>query len=168
MKTQEMVAKHFGLMYQTAAANLDGVTHEQSLAQPPQGGNCANWILGHLMNVQNGVMRLLGEKPVWESDQLARAGFVPITRTTEAIDWKVLRDRFLGSRERCLAAISALSDDAMAESVPHPFGGTCSRAELLIILAFHQAYHARQLAMSRRIAGLEGAVKGPGQTLARV
>ena len=71
-------------------------------------------------------------------------------------------------RERCLAAISALSDDAMAESVPHPFGGTCTRAELLNILAFHQAYHAGQLAMSRRIAGLEGAVKGPGQTLAKV
>jgi uncharacterized damage-inducible protein DinB len=33
----------------------------------------------------------------------------------------------------------------------------------LNLLAFHQTYHTGQLAMSRRIAGLEGAVKGPGQ-----
>jgi uncharacterized damage-inducible protein DinB len=164
MKPQEIVAMQFGLMYQTAAANLDGLTHEQSLEQPPQGGNCANWILGHLTNVQNGVMGLLGEKPVWESDQLARAGFDPITRPTDAIDWTTLRDRFLGSRERCLKAISALSDEALAESLPHPFGGTASRVELLSLLAFHQAYHGGQLALARRVAGLEGAVKGPGQT----
>jgi uncharacterized damage-inducible protein DinB len=163
MNTQEAVAQHFRLMYQTAAANLDRLTHEQSLVQPSPGGNCANWILGHLVSVHNGVMGLLGEKPVWESSQLARAGDDPITGPANAIDWNTLRDRFLGSRERCLAAISALSGDALAESVPHPFGGTCSRAELLNLLAFHQTYHTGQLALSRRIAGLEGAVKGPRQ-----
>jgi len=163
MSTQELMAQNFGMMYQTAAANLDGLTHEQSLVQPSHGGNCANWILGHLVKMQNGVMRLIGEKPVWESDQLLRAGFGAITGPDHAIDWDILKDRFLGSRERCLAAISALSDDALAETLPHPFGGTCSRAELLNLLAFHQSYHTGQLALARRIAGLDGAVKGPGQ-----
>jgi len=163
MKTQEIVAQHFRLMYQTAAANLDGLTQEQSLIQPSPGGNCANWILGHLMNVHNGVMNLVDEKPVWESGQLARAGEDPITGPTNAIDWNTMRERFLGSKERCLAAISALSDKALAEPVPHPFGGTTSRAELLNLLAFHQTYHVGQLAVSRRIAGLAGAVKGPRQ-----
>jgi len=163
MNTKKGIAQHFELMYKVAAANLDGITPEQSLAQPSPGGNCANWILGHLVNVQNGVMQLLGEKPVWESEQLARAGFDPITSTTNAIDWNTLRGRFLGSRDRCMAAISSLSDEALDESVPHPFGGSCSRAELLNTLAFHQTYHGGQLAVSRRIAGLEGAVKAPGQ-----
>lgn len=168
MKQQESLSQHFGLMYQTAGANLSGVTHEQSLAQPAPGGNCANWILGHLTNVQNGVMGLIGEKPVWESEQLRRAGFEPITGPSKAIDWDTLRDRFLGSKERCLAAVSRLSDQALAESVPHPFGGTCSRAELLNTLAFHQTYHAGQLALARRVAGLEGVIKGPGQAKAAV
>jgi len=150
-------------MYQTAAANLDGLTQDQSLIQPSGGGNCANWILGHLMNVHNGVMKLAGEKPVWESDQLTRAGVEPIIGPSNAIEWNTMRDRFLGAKERCLAAISALSDKALAETVPHPFGGTTTRAELLNTLAFHQTYHVGQLALSRRIAGLEGAVKGPGQ-----
>ena len=163
MKVQDAVAQNFGYTYMVAAANLDGMTHEQSLAQPPSGGNCANWILGHLTNVQNGVMQLAGEKPVWESEQLARASFEPITGSSQAIDWNTMRDRFLGSKDRCLKAISALSDASLAESVPHPFGGMSTRAELLNTLAFHQAYHAGQLGIARRIAGLEGAVKAPGQ-----
>jgi len=163
MKVQEAMAQHFGLMYTVAAANLEGLTPEQSLAQPSPGGNCANWILGHLTDVQNGAMQLLGEKPVWESDQLKRASYDPITGPGGAIDWNTLRSHFLGSRERCLAAVSRLSDEALAETVPNPFGGTSTRAELLNLLAFHQTYHAGQLAISRRIAGLEGAVKGPGQ-----
>lgn len=167
MKQQESLAQHFGLMYHTAARNLDGMNQEHSLAQPA-GGNCANWILGHLTNVQNGVMGLLEEQPVWESEQLKRAGFDPITAPSNAIEWNTLRDRFLGSKERCLAAVSRLTDPALAETVPHPFGGTCSRAELLNVLAFHQTYHAGQLAMARRAAGLEGVIKGPGQAQATV
>jgi len=167
MKAQEALAQQFGLMYQTAAANLEGMTHEQSLAQPSPGGNCANWILGHLVNVQNGAMQLLGEKSVWENEQLARAGSDPITGSSNAIDWDTLRSRFLGSRERCLKAISALPDEALAETVPHPFGGSCSRAELLNLLAFHQTYHTGQLGMSRRIAGLTGVIKGPRQAQAQ-
>ena len=163
MNLQEAIAQQFGFIYKITATNLEGMTSEQSLAQPSPGGNCANWILGHLTNVQNGVMQVLGEKPVWESEELARAGTEPIVGRHAAIDWTTLKERFLGSRERCLAAISSLSDKGLAESVPHPFGGTCSRAELLNLLAFHQAYHVGQLGMSRRIAGLEGAVKGPGQ-----
>jgi len=163
MNSQQVIAHQFGLVYRMIADNVDGMTAEQSLAQPSPGGNCANWIVGHLTNVQNGVMGLIGQKPAWESDQLANAGWDPINGSAKAIPWETMRDRILGSRERCLAAIASLSDEQMAEAVPHPFGGTTSRAELLSTLAFHQAYHAGQLGIVRRVAGLEGAVKGPGQ-----
>jgi uncharacterized damage-inducible protein DinB len=163
MRIQEALAQQFGLVYTVADANLAGMTQEQSLAQPSPGGNCANWILGHLVNVHNGVMQLAGEKPVWESEQLARAGIEGIAKPSQAIDWNTMRDRFLGSRERCLKAVSTLSDASLAESVPHPFGGMTTRGELLNLLAFHQAYHAGQLGVARRVAGLEGAIKAPGQ-----
>jgi uncharacterized damage-inducible protein DinB len=166
MSAQKSLAQHFGLMYQLMATNLAGMTREHSLVQPSPGGNCANWILGHVTNVHNGVMELIGERPVWESEQLQRAGFDPITKAQQAIEWDTLRDRFLGSRERCLSALAQLSDDKLLEAVPHPFGGTCTRAELLNILAFHQAYHVGQIALLRRVAGLEGVVKGPGQVQA--
>jgi len=167
MNVQQAVAKQFEFIYQTAAANLGGLTQEQSLARPSHGGNCANWILGHLTNVQNGVMQLLGEKPVWESEQLSRASFEPIRTSSEAIEWNTMRDRFLGSRDRCLAGIARVSEAAMAETVPHPFGGSTTRGELLNLLAFHQAYHTGQLGLARRFAGLEGAVKAPRQSQAQ-
>jgi hypothetical protein len=163
MSARELLVHQYGLVYMTAAANLAGVTHEQSLAQPAGGGNCANWILGHLVNVHNAVMGEAGAAPVWESEQLTRAGFEPITGASEAIEWDTLLERFLGSRDRCLAALGALSDAVLEEQVPHPFGGMCSRAELLSTLAYHQAYHVGQPAMARRTAGLPGAVRGPGQ-----
>src|SRR5262245_53765095 len=163
MKIQPLIAHQFDLVYRMIADNVEGMSAEQSLAQPSPGGNCANWILGHLTNVQNGVMRLVGHEPVWESEQLAHAGWEPITGPKPAIAWDTMRDRVLGTPEHCVAAITSLSDETMGAEVPHPFGGTTSRAELLSLLAFHQGYHAGQLAIARRVAGLEGVVKGPGQ-----
>jgi hypothetical protein len=120
MTSQQSLAQHFGFMYQVAAANLDGITQEQSLAQPSPGGNCANWILGHIVDVQNAVMGLVSQAPVWENDQLRRASYDPITRPAEAIDWETMKSRFLASKERCLSAMASTSDAALAEKVPHP------------------------------------------------
>ena len=163
MTRQEMLALHIGVVYDIIERNVEGMTHEQSLARPAAGGNCANWILGHLVGAHNGMMQVLGADPVWEGDELARAGFDPIEGSDRAIEWDTLRDRLLGSRERCLAAVRALTDDALAEELPAPFGGTTSRAGLLTVLAFHQTYHAGQLGLARRFAGLPGVIKGPGQ-----
>jgi uncharacterized damage-inducible protein DinB len=164
MTKQEIFTQQFAMLYSVAASNLAGMTHEQSLARPESGGNCANWILGHIVNVHNSLMRLLGEEPVWASEQLMLAGFDPITGPENAIDWDTLRSRFLGSRDRCLAAVAKLSDEALVQGgLPHPFGGTATREELLSLIAFHQTYHCGQLGIARRFAGLDGAVKGPGQ-----
>ena len=163
MDTPKGLAHQFRLIYGVAKTNLAEMTAEHSLAQAAPNGNCANWILGHLTNVQNGVMKLLGETPVWESDQLSRAGWDPITHRANAIDWDTLTSKFLDSEARCIAAIEKLTDASLDEQVPHPFGGTTSRNELLHTLAFHQAYHVGQLGMARRGAGLEGALRGPGQ-----
>ena len=163
MTLQASLARHFDLLYASAAANLEGMTAGESLARPHPGGNCANWVLGHLVNVHNGVMGVLGEPLVWESEQLARAGFDPIESLEDAIDWDAMTERFLGSRERCVAAIERLSGEALAEQLVDPFGERTTRGQLLTLLAFHQAYHVGQLGVLRRVAGLPGAVKGPGQ-----
>jgi uncharacterized damage-inducible protein DinB len=163
MTVQQLLAHQFGMMYGTAARNLERMTHEHSLVQPGTGGNCANWILGHLVNVQNGVMQVVGAEPVWQSEELKRAGFDPIIEPDNAIDFDTLKDRFLASREQCVTAIAGLSDEALAQELPDPFGGVTTRAQLLSVLSYHQAYHVGQIGIIRRIAGLEGAIKGPGQ-----
>jgi uncharacterized damage-inducible protein DinB len=110
-------------------------------------------------------MRIIGAPPVWESEQLERARFDhPIRDAADAIDWDTLVDRFNASRNACLAALSALSDESLAEKMPGPFGDPSTRAGLLSILSFHQAYHTGQLGMARRAAGKKAAILAPGQT----
>ena len=164
MTGRDLLVQQFGAIYSVIARNLDGLTHADSLAPAAGGGNTANWILGHLVNVQNQVMRVIGAPPVWESEQLQRARFDhPIRAAAEAIDWDTLVDRFYASRNPCLNALAALSDESLAEKMPGPFGDPSTRAGVLGTLSFHQAYHAGQLGMARRAAGKKAAILAPGQ-----
>ena len=154
------------LAYRTIAMNTQGMSHEDSIRQPSPGGNCANWILGHVTRVQNQIMELLEEAPAWDSEALERTAR-PITTEAEAIDWDAMRREFLASEERCLAAIERLSDEKLDEpGYPNPLGGEMRYGELLNFLGFHQCYHAGQIGMSRRLAGLDGVIRGPQERAA--
>ncbi len=66
--------------------NLEGISHEQSLMQPKPGGNCSNWVIGHLVTVYNKVLPLLGQEPVDSAGDLNRyaRGSPALTRASEA------------------------------------------------------------------------------------
>jgi uncharacterized damage-inducible protein DinB len=164
MTGRDMLVQQFGAIYGVIARNVDGLTHADSLAPAAGGGNTANWILGHVVNVQNTMMQVIGAPPVWESEQLERARFDhPIRDASDAIDWETLVERFNASREACLAALAALSDESLAEKMPDPFGNDSTRAGLLGVFVIHQCYHAGQLGMARRAAGKKAAILAPGQ-----
>jgi uncharacterized damage-inducible protein DinB len=160
---QDLLAQQYDLVYGTALANLAGMTPDDALAEPAGGANTASWILGHLIFMHNGAMRLLGEEPVVPDEELAGAAPEPADRPDEPMNWNRLMSRFAESKDRCLAAIAAVSDEALADPMPHPFGGDSTRGELLQLVAMHGTYHAGQLAMCRRAAGRAGVIKGPGQ-----
>ena len=107
-------------------------------------------------------MDLIGEGAVWETQDLARATSEPITGADEAIDWDTARAKLLASENRCLAAIEDLTDEKLGEGgFQNPLGGDLTRGGLLNVLAYHQAYHAGQLGLARRISGLEGVLTPP-------
>jgi uncharacterized damage-inducible protein DinB len=165
MNARDILVQQFGAIYAVIALNIEGLTQAESLAPAAGGGNTANWILGHLVNVQNGVMSIIGATPVWESDQLERARFDhPIRDAADAIDWDPLVERFNASRDVCIAALASLTEEALAEPMSDPFGNVTTRAGMLSILAGHQWYHAGQLGMARRAAGLRTAILAPGQS----
>lgn len=162
MKAKDALKTQYHFFYLTTKGNLSGVTAEDSLVQPSPGGNCTNWILGHVVSAHNGVMGLLNETPVWESEQLERAGSDPITSADVAIDWDAMVSHLIGSEDRCLAAIDALTDEQLDEGgFTDPFGNEVTRGEFLNLMAVHQNYHAGQLGMSRRLAGLPGVIRQP-------
>lgn len=166
MEATHAIQAQYRLAYRTIAMNTEGMSHEDSVRQPSPGGNCANWILGHVTAVQNEVMKLLGEAPAWDSEALDRTER-PITSEAEAIDWDAMRKAFLASEKRCLAAIERLTDEKLDEpGYPNPLGGELRFGELLNFLAFHQCYHAGQIGMARRVAGLEGVIRSPQERTA--
>ena len=161
MNATDAIKTHYALAFRTIAMNTEGMSHEDSIRQPTPAGNCANWIVGHVTAVQNEVMKLLGEAPAWDSEALDRTA-QPITTGAEAIDWVVMRDALLGAEERCLAAIDRLAPEKLDEpGYPNPLGGELTFGQLLNFLGFHQCYHAGQIGLARRLAGLDGVIKGP-------
>ena len=163
MTTTQILKLQLDFVYTSVEANTAGMSAEDSLAAPESGGNCANWILGHLTHVQNRLHALLGAAPAWIDESLERDWDEPIDGPDTALDFMAMREAFLDSKARCLEAMESQTPEALAEDgFPSPFGGMATREWILAVLTFHQAYHAGQLAVARRVAGYAGVFKQPG------
>lgn len=142
--------------------NLGGLGHEDSLVQPRPGGNCLNWVLGHLLWVYDGLLPLLGQQPVLGQKTLehyARGGR-PIEDGTEAIGFDKLLTSWKEAIERVDAGLAALAPDVLDRPAQSPNGNPNETVRtLLTTVMFHQAYHAGQTALLRRVAGKEGAIR---------
>ncbi|HLF89070.1 MAG TPA: hypothetical protein VI451_09010 [Anaerolineales bacterium] len=65
----QALIKMFGYNLKLIVEQLTGMTHEESLFQPPFEGNCINWVLGHLVSSRSTPMKLIGAQPVWTDEQ---------------------------------------------------------------------------------------------------
>lgn len=134
---------------------LDGITHEDTLVQPPC-GNCVNWVLGHILAHRNLMLAALGAEPVWDRGMESRyvRGSEPVRGEGPGVErLGRLREELERSRERLAQALRQASEQDLAR----PAGsGTVGRQ--LLFLALHEAYHIGQVGLLRRLGGKEGAV----------
>jgi len=146
----------FDLNHRVIGVNARDLSHEESLREPHPGGNCANWVLGHIVYTRGAALNLVGESPVWSGPEAERykRGSAPIHDGDHATPYPQLLEALDRSQERLMAGLDRL-DDASLGSVAED--GTL--ANQLAILQFHEAYHAGQLGVLRRIAGKEGAIR---------
>lgn len=151
-----------GMTQGVVRANTAGLTQEDSLLQPRPAGNCLNFIIGHLVNVYDKVLPLVGQEPVM-GDAVARyeRGSPPIRAATEALQLDDLLAAFDTQTERFQAGLATLTPEALERPMPGPDSGgelTETTRSLLSTILFHQAYHAGQTGVLRRIAGKPGAI----------
>ena len=157
------LVKMFEFSFASINRNLENVSEAESLVKPPDGGNCFNWVLGHIVVARGGVLTLLGEAPVCPDAQAApyRRGISP-SETGQLLDLATLRGYLADSQQLLLPALASMSEEKLAGPVPEPMNRpplTGSIADAMIRLHYHEGYHNGQLGLLRRIAGKDGAIR---------
>jgi hypothetical protein len=154
--TREGLKLLFGYNHYAIGVNARDLTQEESLLGPSPGGNCANWVVGHIIQNRGAILELLGEKPVWSpaEGEPYKRGSAPITGISEAKSMPELFEALDRSQERVMAGLSRIQDSDLGAADTK--GSLASR---LAGLTFHEAYHAGQLGLLRRVAGKKGAIQ---------
>lgn len=143
--------------------NTEGLTQEDSMIQPHPGGNCLNWVVGHLMCTWEMVLPMVGQEPILGKEALKRydRGSAQLSDPGEALPLETLLSACDEAAKRVDEGLANLTPDALDQ--PAPFSPRKNPDEtvrsLLSIVMFHQAYHAGQTGLLRRIAGKEGKIK---------
>jgi hypothetical protein len=159
----EMLRHQARMAHRVVKMNVEGLSHGDSLIQPRPGGNCLNWVVGHLLAVYHHALPLLRQAPVMSEQVLKRydRGSSPIQDATEAVDFSELKSAWDECSRRYDIGLAGLTADALA--APAPISPTNNPNEtigsLLSTISWHQAYHCGQTGILRRTAGREGAIR---------
>lgn len=129
--------------------NLQGISQEDSLKSPEHGGNCINWILGHIVVTRDVLLETLGAEKFCDekiTESYVR-GSDPI-KSESAENIEILLGIYNDSQKKIMESFDQadLKEDQ-------------EKNETVAGLGFHEAYHAGQIGILRRIIGREGLIK---------
>ncbi len=158
------LANMYEFSYGAIKRNLEDLTNEESLVQPPGAGNCLNWVLGHVVAARNTVLKLAGRPPLVGEEITSHyvRGSNPLQPGDRVPDLATLRGLLSDTQQQLIPALAALSEDHLAQPVPEQMRRpplTGSVGDALIRLHYHEGYHNGQIGLLRRLAGREGAIK---------
>ncbi len=141
--------------------NADSLSQEESLSSPPQGGNCVNWVIGHVNHARGTLAAVLGLR-AFDPDKYKRyeRGSAPLADPSEALPLDEMLADFQSVQEGIVNAIGSLDDGALDAKAPFsPVGNENETVGSLIAgLVFHESYHLGQTGVLRRLAGKDGAI----------
>ncbi len=133
----------------------EGLSQSDTLIEPQPGGNCMNWVLGHLLDNQITLLGLLGgESPVtpegleiYRRDSQRLGGSEPGILSLEYL---------LASHDSMhtamLARLGEMSDADFTKEIQHG-ERTVTLGWRVLFLNFHFTYHVGQLELLRQLAG---------------
>jgi uncharacterized damage-inducible protein DinB len=134
---------------------IKDVSDSEMLIQPPNGGNCMLWTLGHLTESLIPILRFLdGKKPEGLTD-LSRfeRGSEPILGPEAGLmTASELMTAYEVLHQAVLEKLEPMTDADFDEEVPG-FGRPARRGWMLFFMEFHHAYHIGQLELLRNLAG---------------
>jgi uncharacterized damage-inducible protein DinB len=152
----------FGLNHAIFRENAAGLTHEESLRTPETGGNCLNWVLGHVLATRHPILKMLKVSGFWPDatvDLYKRGSQTLAGEGPGVVRWERMVEDFQTSHDRIVQALEAATEDDLAQPGGRGPGGTeLDVAHRVAFLQFHEAYHIGQIGLLRRMAGHERAI----------
>jgi hypothetical protein len=153
--SRQVLGTLFSLNHYAVTANVAGVSHEESLRAPEAGGNCMNWVLGHIVASRNGVLAALGEKSVWSAAQVEeyKRGSSGLRDRGRARPFEAILADFEKAQKAIEAGLARISEADLSAAMAQKDIPKNPAA-----LQFHEAYHAGQLGILRRFLGKPGGI----------
>lgn len=143
-------------------ANLAGLSDDDALRQPEPGGNCLNWVAGHVVGTRGAMLDLLGQERPFPAARYERyrRGSAPVTGAAEALPLAAMAADFAATAVPLRAGLATMTLERLAGRAPFSPGGRDDETvgSLLAGLVFHEAYHIGQLGTLRRLCGAAGAL----------
>lgn len=153
----------FGAARYLTGMNLKGITAEQSLYRPEPGGNCIRWLVGHLAHTYDAMLQALGGEPFLEATEYERfrRGSDPLAADEDLPAWDRMLSDWDEVQKRFIAAVEDMDPARAGDKAPYSPGGNPDETmgSLLALIGFHQAYHAGQIGIVRRLTGEAGTLK---------
>jgi uncharacterized damage-inducible protein DinB len=149
------LASAFARNVEVLKLQAEGLTHEESLLQPPFRGNCMNWVLGHIAHNRGLVLDVLKAEHLPEHDRLARYARESEAITSDeqgALPLQELLATLDQQQARTGEALLRATDAELARTTG-PTGRQRTVASAVFFLYFHETYHVGQAELLRQLAG---------------
>ena len=134
-------------------AILEGVTAEQAARKPPNGAHSIWELVLHMTGWRNEVARRATGQPAGEPE----AGDYPAVGDPTPARWAAALAALDASHEHLAKVVRGMPDEQLLKPTNdprnRPLGTGCSYYELLHGIVQHDAYHAGQIAILRKILG---------------
>lgn len=126
------------------------VTHEESVMQPHDPVNTFNWVLGHIVQNRDEILKALGLEPQLTPEETAlyQYGSEPIHGDAAAIKFERLLELFYAAHDALVTQFEAMS--------PDDFDKLHDKTTLGLHvhwLLWHETYHIGQTEYTRQITG---------------
>jgi uncharacterized damage-inducible protein DinB len=160
MIDREQLIAAFARNLEIVKLQTAGLTHADSLLQPPFRANCLNWVLGHLADNRSSILKALGRPPLLSDEQSARYGYGSEPVTCEGSGVMRMED-LLAALERAQEGIAEGLRQATPEVLARQTkfaGRDMSVGEQVFFLYFHETYHVGQTELLRQLAGTDDQV----------
>lgn len=161
MNSQDLIS-HYSICQSVLKRATDEITNGKGMVAPKEGGNCATWIVGHLVNTRNIHLEIMEKEPLFPIEKYTRynQGTDPLSDSDSGLPFDELLTAYDKIHEVWIAALNEMTDDKLSAKAPSASGKSTDKTigSLLSELSFHEAYHIGQLGLLRKVYGLAGPV----------